>query len=311
MKRMERGLEALLVSSMMALHLPASAQTTIASVDLANGVQQVEEGDLEAAVITLDSVIQRLTAEKGREKDLARAYLYRGVARLGLGRGEDAKGDMREASKNDRDMKLDSKKFSPRVVQLFEDARQEARRAEGAGAKAPKEAATSGAPPARVPSGVASPGSSPWSGVSVGTRVRISSATSGPVVGRISSFEGSAVVIEGEKSRERHTVPVSSVTRLELSAGKPFRRRAFFWGLGGLLLAGGAGAAYGNVNPEDSCCGKRGVAKWAAIGGGSGVVLGAIVGSKTAHEGWTPIERIGATVLPRRDGVGLLVSLRF
>lgn len=127
-------------------------------------------------------------------------------------------------------------------------------------------------------------------------------------------------------------MPVSSVNRLELSSGKSSKgRRALFWGLGGLLLAGGAGAAYGSAFKVDSFClqdeqdgflpdgfcerngigEKRGIGKWGAIGGGAGLVLGALVGSRTGQEGWTPIERIGATVLPRRDGIGVLVSLRF
>jgi hypothetical protein len=47
------------------------------------------------------------------------------MAHLGLSQWERAKGDMREAWRNDRGMTLDPKKFSPRVIQLYEQTRRE------------------------------------------------------------------------------------------------------------------------------------------------------------------------------------------
>lgn len=95
--------------------------------DLALGIRQVEEGDLDQAVITLDAVTQRLAKTKGAEKDLATAHLYLGMAHLGLSQWERAKAEMRDAWRNNPEMRLDPQKFPPRVLQTFEEARQEAR----------------------------------------------------------------------------------------------------------------------------------------------------------------------------------------
>lgn len=126
---MRRRLIVSAVSLALILPLPLFAQTR-GVVDLATGIHQVEEGELEAAVLTLDAVVQRLSAEGGREKDLATAHLYLGVAHLGISQLERAKADLRDAWRNNRELTLDPKKFSPRVRQLYEEAREEARKAE-------------------------------------------------------------------------------------------------------------------------------------------------------------------------------------
>jgi hypothetical protein len=102
------------------------AQAGSPQAELSQGIRQVEEGDLEAAVITLDGVIQRLSKEKGHEKDLALAHLYLGMAHLGLSQWERAKSEMRNAWRSDRKMKLDPKRFPRRVLQLYEEAKAEA-----------------------------------------------------------------------------------------------------------------------------------------------------------------------------------------
>jgi hypothetical protein len=130
------------MASFLAFQPPASAQAPPASAtaDLATGIRQVDEGDLEAAVITLDAVVQRLKQEKGHEADLAKAHLYLSMAHLGLSQWERAKGEMREAWRNNRTLALDPREFPPRVVQLYEQVKQEAKDAEPAQA-APKPAA--------------------------------------------------------------------------------------------------------------------------------------------------------------------------
>jgi hypothetical protein len=106
-----------------AYHAVAAAQTE--SSALAQGVRQVEEGDLATAIITLDGVVQTLSTVKGGEKDLATAHLYLGMAHLGLSQWERAKVEMREAWRNNKGMKLDPMKFPPRVIQAFEAAKAE------------------------------------------------------------------------------------------------------------------------------------------------------------------------------------------
>jgi hypothetical protein len=121
---------ALLVTVALSIPSPAVDQAETPAAILANGIRQVEEGDLEAAVITLDTAVQRLSAEKGKEKELALARLYLGMAHLGLSQWERAKAEMREAWRNNKDLKLDPKKFPPRVMQLYEEAKREAKEAE-------------------------------------------------------------------------------------------------------------------------------------------------------------------------------------
>ena len=93
--------------------------------DLAEGIHQVEEGDLEAAVVTLDGAARDLATVSGKEKELALAHLYLGMAHLGLSQWERAKKEMREAWRSDRALRLDSSRFPPRVRELYERVRAE------------------------------------------------------------------------------------------------------------------------------------------------------------------------------------------
>lgn len=82
-----------------------------------------DEGDLSAAVITLDGVVRQLAASKGSEAALSLAHLYLSIAHLGLSQFERAKSEMREAWIKNRGLNLDPKKFPPRVIQTFEEAK--------------------------------------------------------------------------------------------------------------------------------------------------------------------------------------------
>jgi hypothetical protein len=95
---------------------------------LIDGIRQVEEGDLEGAVITLDGVVRQLSEERKGEKEVALAHLYLGMAHLGLSQWERAKSEMREAWRNDPAMKLDAKRFPPRVMQLYSEVLSEEQR---------------------------------------------------------------------------------------------------------------------------------------------------------------------------------------
>src|SRR5687767_598677 len=96
-------------------------------VELATGIRQVEDGDLETAVATLEKAIQELNRSGARKRDIALAHAYLGVAHLGLDHHDRAHAALRDAWMQDNDLKLDDKKFPPRVRQLYEAARNEAR----------------------------------------------------------------------------------------------------------------------------------------------------------------------------------------
>jgi hypothetical protein len=92
---------------------------------LATGVRQTQVGEFEAAVATLDEVVQRLSAEGGQPKQLARAYLYLSIAYLGLSEGQKAKAKFTEALRTDMELELSPSEFPPKILRFFEEARGE------------------------------------------------------------------------------------------------------------------------------------------------------------------------------------------
>jgi hypothetical protein len=101
----------------------APGGTAAVTDDLAMGIQQVDEGDLDTAIITLDAVANRLTGVGGREKELGKAHLYMAVAHLGLLQQERASQHMAQALRADPTLALNPREFSPRVVQLYEQTK--------------------------------------------------------------------------------------------------------------------------------------------------------------------------------------------
>ena len=59
-----------------------SAQSEPSDPDVAKGVRQVDEGEYDAAIQTLDTAARRLKLHPDRPRDLAVAYLYLGIAYL-------------------------------------------------------------------------------------------------------------------------------------------------------------------------------------------------------------------------------------
>ncbi len=97
----------------------------VADPQVAKGIREVDDGEFEAAILTLDSATRRLAADPKATRDLAEAYLYLGVAYLGKGAETSAKAQFREALARARDLKLSPEKFAPKVIELFERARDE------------------------------------------------------------------------------------------------------------------------------------------------------------------------------------------
>jgi len=104
------------------------------------GIQQVVEGDFELAVITLDGVVDDLAAQPTHKKELVRAYLYLGVAYVGLGQRQKAQAQFLEAWRLDGSRSLSGHDFPPAIVGLYEETRrqaEEAARKESAAPPAP------------------------------------------------------------------------------------------------------------------------------------------------------------------------------
>jgi hypothetical protein len=105
----------------------ALAQPAPADADLQRGIRQVEDGDYDPAIVTLDAAARRLAGDPARARDLSQAYLYLGIAYIGKGHEAAAKAKFREAVAQIKDLTLSPDKFPPKVIDLFEAARAEAR----------------------------------------------------------------------------------------------------------------------------------------------------------------------------------------
>jgi len=114
----------------LAVALPPAgrAQPAVSDPDVVKGIQLVEDGDYDGAILTLDNAARRLAAEPAKVRELSQAYLYLGIAYLGKGHEAAAKAKFREAVSHIRDLSLSPDKFSPRVIDLFEAAKAEVAR---------------------------------------------------------------------------------------------------------------------------------------------------------------------------------------
>lgn len=156
-----------------ALLLPSGAvhgQSSPADPLLVLGIRQVDDGNFEEAVFTLDTAVRRLAGHADRTRDLVEAYVYLGTAYVGLDHEDAAKGKFRRALELAPQLRLSPERFPPRVVKLFDELaldrtvtrkKRSARRfvilgGVGAGAAVGIAAATRGSelPANRVPAGV-------------------------------------------------------------------------------------------------------------------------------------------------------------
>jgi len=103
------------------------AQPATADAELQRGIRQVEDGDYDPAIVTLDAAARRLGGDPAHARDLSQAYLYLGIAYIGKGHEAAAKAKFREAVAQIKDLTLSPDKFPPKVIDLFEAARAEAR----------------------------------------------------------------------------------------------------------------------------------------------------------------------------------------
>ena len=124
---------------------PLPAQAPPRDEELSKGIRQADEGDYDAAIVTLDAVSRRMAAEKAAPKELAQAYLYLGIAYLGRSHELSARARFVDALLQDRELTLTPDRFAPKVIEIFESARREvlgARPPAGSAASPPPTAAT-------------------------------------------------------------------------------------------------------------------------------------------------------------------------
>jgi hypothetical protein len=108
------------------LMVPDGRIAAAASQDLATGIRQVQEGDFENAVLTLQAVSRALAGQTTRRPELAQAYLYLGIAHVALDQADPAKAAFKAALGQNKSLRLSEDRFSPKVIAAFEAARREA-----------------------------------------------------------------------------------------------------------------------------------------------------------------------------------------
>lgn len=126
----------------------ATAQSQTLDPDVVKGIQMVDDGDYDGAILTLDNATRRLAADKAKVHDLSQAYLYLGIAYIGKGREAAARAQFREALERVKDLTLSPEKFPPKVIDALEAAREELARnpppAAGSAQASPKKKGGSG-----------------------------------------------------------------------------------------------------------------------------------------------------------------------
>jgi hypothetical protein len=143
---MRKALCLALVLGLVSLPQPVPAQTPSTDPDIVRGMAQVDEGDYDAAILTLDNAARRLAQDPKRTGDLSQAYLYLGIAYMGKGHEAAARAKFREALGQIKDLTLSPEKFPPKVIDAFEAAKEEAQKS--APAAPPTEPTTTASAPA-------------------------------------------------------------------------------------------------------------------------------------------------------------------
>jgi hypothetical protein len=120
---MRRAAASLLIVALVCPSVVLAQPALTPEQEAAEGIRQVEQGDFETAVITLDSAIKRLDGQHGRQPLVQNALLQLGVALVALEQRDAAKARFRRALEHDPKLRLREDSFSPKVIGVFEQAR--------------------------------------------------------------------------------------------------------------------------------------------------------------------------------------------
>jgi hypothetical protein len=113
---MRKVLAGWLVLGLMGTPVASQAPT---EDSLAKGVRQVEQRDYSGAALTLDNAIRQLGRDPARAKDIARAYLYLGLAHAGLGQDQAARNDFCRAKRQDPSLRIEMANPPASAAKLF------------------------------------------------------------------------------------------------------------------------------------------------------------------------------------------------
>jgi putative NIF3 family GTP cyclohydrolase 1 type 2 len=134
---MRRGVDWALILACTAAPAPLAAQETTPTAEsgVATGARQVEEGDFEAAVATLEAAIPRLRGDPARVPLLVQADIQLAVAHTALDHTAQAVQAFSEALTLAPNLRLDPQRFSPKVLRALEAAREQAAQRTGGPAR--------------------------------------------------------------------------------------------------------------------------------------------------------------------------------
>jgi hypothetical protein len=104
--------------------VPARAETP-ADPEIEAGIRQVQEGDFETAVITLEAGVRRLARDTPHSPLIVTAAVHLGIAYIALDQREVAKARFKDALAVDPGLRLTAERYSPKVIAAFEEARRE------------------------------------------------------------------------------------------------------------------------------------------------------------------------------------------
>ncbi len=153
--------------------------------------------------------------------------------------------------------------------------------------------------------------------VAVGERVRVSTESGATHVGLVTALSSGALELQGEAGSQPFSVPMASMTRLEV-------RRQHSKAVIGLLVGAGAGAlaALAYCGAQEGNCvivhfngGRNDFSNELPFSlGVVGGVAGALVGRNMKTDRWegVPLDRLRVSLAPQRDGrIALGFSVRF
>ncbi len=126
---MKRFASISLALSLVGSPAPTVAQSAPPDADLATGIRQVNEGQLNDAILTLDGLVRRLADDPEQVPVLAQGYLWLGIAYASLEQVDRAKECFVSALSRDWTLHVSPDRFPPKVSDAFAQAREEARAA--------------------------------------------------------------------------------------------------------------------------------------------------------------------------------------
>ena len=158
--------------------------------------------------------------------------------------------------------------------------------------------------------------------VKAGDRVRVAFGTSECqpclAVGLVAAFSTDSVALAVGNRTDTLRLPIASVTRFEVSRG---RKSKTLSGMGiGAAIGVGTGAILGAIATSGEClfesdpCPGAGAVAGAVLLGVPGLLVGTIVGALTKSDRWeeVPLDQLRVSIAPQRDGsFGLGFSVAF